>query len=115
MEKSLDLSYLQNISMGNKEFVLKLLQTFVEQTSLEMEKIHELSLKKDWDSLSASAHKIKPSFHFVGALEMEALLNTIEIEAKDKSKLAELPAHISIFLKACKEIIIAVKKEIENL
>lgn len=111
---SLDLSYLKSISMGNQDFELKLLRTFIEQTTLEIEKIREYHYKRNWDSLCASAHKIKVSFHIIGALEMEKLLNTIEDTIRNKKYFGKLPELISIFLQRCRKTIKDVKIEIEK-
>lgn len=111
---SLDLSYLKGISKGNKEFELKMLKTFVEQTSSEMEKIQISFQNKEWDALGGAAHKIKPSFHFIGELETEKLLTTIEGMAKQKNELEKLPGLVDIFLKSCKQTLENVKVEIEK-
>ncbi len=113
-KNSIDLFYLKNISMGNREFELKLLQTFVEQTDIEMKIIQESLQRKDWDALYASAHKIKPSLHFIGGLQTEALLKSIEGIVKDKINLEKLPELVSDFLKSCIQVIKEVKVEIEN-
>lgn len=115
MNKSvIDLSYLKNISMGNSAFELKLLKVFIEQTIVETTKIKEFVTNKDWILLSASAHKIKPSFHFVGCVETEKLLNKIEDGAKDKRKQEELPQLVEVFLQLSEQIIKDVKSEIEK-
>lgn len=114
VEKSLDLSYLKNISMGNPAFELKLLKVFIEQAATEMEKINEFLQEEDWDSIYASAHKIRPSFRFIDAVEIEALLNNIEGNIKNKKNLDKLPELVNKFFELCKESIENVKKEIEK-
>src|ERR1051326_2781624 len=49
IENLFSLSYLKNISKGNNEFELKMLKTFIEQTSSEMEKIKNAFKNQDWD------------------------------------------------------------------
>ena len=100
--------------MGSNDFELKLLKTFVEQTTIEMEKIREFLQKKDWNSLCASAHKIKPSFHFIGGLEAETLLTSMEDITRHKTNLGKLPELVGTFLQACKKTIGDVKIEIEK-
>src|SRR3954469_54546 len=113
-ETSIDLSYLKTISMGNKDFELKLLKTFLDQTAVEMEKIRASLQQKDLDSISAAAHKIKSSFHFLGALRTEELLNTIENIARYKKETEKLPGLVSSFLNACTKILEDVTLEIEK-
>jgi CheY-like chemotaxis protein/two-component sensor histidine kinase len=113
-ENSFNLSYLKNISKGNSAFELKMLQTFVEQTSIEKEKIQTFFQNQQWDLLSGSAHKIKPSFHFVGAFETEALLKNIEDTARSKTNLEKLPELVSKFLDTCSRTLEYVKSEIEK-
>jgi HPt (histidine-containing phosphotransfer) domain-containing protein len=114
MKKLIDLSYMKTISAGNRGFELKLLKTFIEQTSAEIEKIYRSNVQKDWNSIGLSAHKIKQSFHYIGALKTEILLNTIETIAGHKEQLEKLPELVNTFLGSCNRILEDVKEEIKR-
>jgi HPt (histidine-containing phosphotransfer) domain-containing protein len=109
-----DLTYLKNISKGNREFELKMLMTFMEQTSEEAAKISKCLVEKDWDSLYASVHKIKPSFHFIGARKTEKLIVAIEEMAREQNELNKLPHLINKFLQSCRNDMKAVNAAIEK-
>lgn len=112
--KVIDLSYLKTISTGNRTFELKILETFAEQATAETALMSDSLLKKNWNALYFSSHKIKPSFHFVGGLEAEILLNRIEGITRDKNGLEDLPGLVNTFLLLCKEILAEVRKAIEK-
>lgn len=113
-KNALDLSFLKQLSRGNESFELKLLKTFLEQTTLEMEKIKLAFLEKDWQALHNSAHKIKSSFHFIGELETEKILKTIEEICESENGLEQLPSLIDKFIGSCKRTLKNVKTEIEK-
>ncbi len=104
-ENAFDTSYLKNISNGNRDFEVKMLKTFLDQTNTEVSKISQYLQQKEWEPLGASVHKIKPSFHLVGALETEELLNTIEDMIRKGNDLDKLPELVSNFLIMCQKII----------
>lgn len=111
-KNSLDLSFLKSVSKGKKDFELKMLKTFLEQTGSEMEKIQTALQNKEWDLLCGSAHKIKPSFLYIGEIETEKLLNTIEDITRNKKNIEKLPELVGVFLKSCKQTLENVKAEI---
>ena len=86
-----DLTYLKTISRGNDEFLLKVIHTFISQVRSDLDKIQQYMDEKKWDSIHFIAHKIKPSFQFVGIKALEEVIVNIETYAKEQNNLDLLP------------------------
>jgi HPt (histidine-containing phosphotransfer) domain-containing protein len=81
-----DLSYLKEMSGGNKELVLEMISIFRDQVaefSSEMEK-HLAS--HDFESLGKLAHKAKSSVSIMGLQELASDLKDLENFARDGIK-----------------------------
>ncbi len=108
--KVTDLTYLKSISRGNDEFVKKMINSIITQVSEDLEKMQKLAVDNDWEALSFTVHKTKPSFHFVGIKSVQDGITAIEQYAKEKIHLETLPDLISsvtaIFEKAKKELVV---------
>lgn len=80
---TLDLAYLNELSGGSPEFMVEMIDVFIEQTPLYFAELSSAIAKGDWKSSGEAAHKIKPTMSFIGAEGARGLL--AEIERKCKS------------------------------
>lgn len=76
--KHIDLEYLKQISNGSNEFVIQMITVFTEEIPGEIENLQKHLKNKDWKSLRATAHKMKPSFSFMGVKELEGMIHSVE-------------------------------------
>lgn len=81
-----NLNALHNLSRGNKEFVLKMIQIFVTQVEEVVEKVSIAILNKDYDEVSRLVHKIKPSIEGVGVFSILDEVKLVEKLAKDNEE-----------------------------
>jgi len=107
--KHIDLTYLKQLSNGSNEFIIEMISVFMEQTPIEISNLEKYLEEKDWKSLRAIAHKMKPSFSFMGIKELDALIKLIEEYAANETNLELLPEMIAKLKKICYEAI----KELE--
>ena len=107
--KHIDLTYLKELSNGSKEFINEMISVFMEQTPVEIENLEKYLEAKDWKSLRAIAHKMKPSFSFMGIKELDVLIKLIEEYAANETNLDQLPEMISKIKNSSNEAI----KELE--
>ena len=88
-----NLTFLQNLSRGNNEFVDKMVAIFVEQTTDTIIKLTTAISIQDFKEVSRLIHKIKPSVESLGIAsinsEIKLLEKTAEI-AKDKEQIRVL-------------------------
>jgi len=84
--KYVDLSYLKEISLGNKDFIIEMIKIFENQVK-EFQNLMEKYLKeKDYINFSKIAHKAKSSVNVMGIKDLaEQLKNIEEIEKVDEN------------------------------
>ena len=107
-DKFTDLTYLKTIAKGNNDFMLRVINTFISQTKADIEKMRQYFDEKNFDAIYFIAHKMKPSFQFVGIKELNNVILDIETFSKEKNNLELLPGLISklysIYLSSVKEL-----------
>lgn len=108
--RSYNLDALNSLSRGDTAFVLKMLQIFMEQSILTIEKVEKAIHDNDFLEVSRLIHKIKPS---IESLEIQAIITPIKLLEKtaaenkesDKDAIVLLFDSIKIVLqKVCLEL-----------
>jgi HPt (histidine-containing phosphotransfer) domain-containing protein len=102
------------LSRGNKEFVIKIITVFINQTTQTIEKIDQAIKKIDYLEVSRLIHKIKPSVEGIGVfsiIDEIKLLEKIAHETQDKEQIESLFSNIKLVLE--KVIIQLQKNELE--
>ena len=107
--KHIDLTYLKQLANGSNEFILEMITVFMEQTPLEISNLEKHLKNKDWKSLHGTAHKMKPSFSFMGIKELENVIKLVNEYAANETNLDLLPEMVSKIKNTCNEAI----KELE--
>ncbi len=81
--RHVDLSYLKDMSGGNREVMLEMIELFNSQVPELIEKMKHQLQQKNIDELSRLAHKAKASAHIMGMEEAAAKLKSLEYSAKE--------------------------------
>lgn len=87
----LDLSYLRDMSGDSAEFIIEMIDMFKVQTPLYMADLGKAIEDKDWPRVSNCAHKIKPTFSYVGREDAKDHMQMMENNARDLKNIEELP------------------------
>ena len=93
----INLSYLKRISEGNDNFVIEMIEMFLNKTPIALEQMNQCFLKQNWKELRNIIHRIKPSFAYVGMQEIQTKLTSIESwndEMEDKKIVGALMREI---------------------
>ncbi len=90
-ERITDLSYLEQLSNGDKGFVKEMIEVFIVQTPEGLDNLERHLSNKDWKMVRAVAHKMKPSFTFVGVKELTGVMGLIEEYAESQTHLELIP------------------------
>lgn len=91
----LDLSYLKEMSGDSAEFMIEMLDTLVEQIPMYLDDLQKAVDAKDWKAASEFAHKVKPTFYYVGRDDMRDYMQVIERNAKEGLNLEAIPAALT--------------------
>jgi signal transduction histidine kinase/DNA-binding response OmpR family regulator len=100
----IELSFLKSISENNDQFFREFIQMFLTNTPKSIEEIENAVAEKDWEKIRMAAHKIKPSFNYVGLKEQNSQAAKIEELAK---KQENMPVITDLILKIKAACVIA--------
>ena len=89
-EFTLDLSYLDEVSGGNKEFIVEMIDMFVAQTPAQVSQLVQAIENGDYKSIASLAHKIKPTLAFVGVEEIRLAFAEAESSAREQRDLEKI-------------------------
>ena len=105
----LDLSYLTEMVGHNPEFMIEVFDTFIKQTPFYFAELEDALSIKNWDQVSNCAHKIKPTFSYIGRNDVKDFVQSIEYNARNHVALAQ----ISINVERLKELLIQIYAQLE--
>lgn len=88
----LDLSYLSDMSGDSAEFMIEMIDMFKQQTPLYMADLEHAVAEKNWANVSSFAHKIKPTFVYVGREDAKSHMQMIEHNARELKELDKIPS-----------------------
>ena len=77
-EKLYNLKKLNEISQGDGDFVRSMVVTFVENVTVDIDKIRSLISVNDWTAIGEKAHKLASNFAYLGANILHDLAAEIE-------------------------------------
>jgi HPt (histidine-containing phosphotransfer) domain-containing protein len=80
----IDLTYLKEVASENVEFMVDMIDLFMEQTPSYTQDLKNAIDQKNWEKIAQTAHKLKPTFTFMGIEAGRDLMSTIEHRAREK-------------------------------
>jgi HPt (histidine-containing phosphotransfer) domain-containing protein len=92
-----DLTYLKNMSNGNKDLILEMIGIFKSQVSEFSQDMDEYFRSNQFELLGRLAHKAKSSISIMGLNDLAMELKTFEILAKEGRETEKFPAFIDFF------------------
>jgi signal transduction histidine kinase/DNA-binding response OmpR family regulator len=104
-----DMHFLRELSDDNEQFYKDFLIMFLTNTPIAINAIKNAFVNDDWENLKLAAHKVKPSFNYVGLKELNALAAKIESQAKEKN-----PENIPAMITRIEEVMAYAIKELES-
>jgi|688.fasta_scaffold78135_3 HPt (histidine-containing phosphotransfer) domain-containing protein len=84
---NLDLSYLQDVANGSNEFMIEMIQLFLDQTPAYFEQLDQLINDLNWPDVAEISHKIKPTLTFMGIETARDSMAEIEQNARNLKNL----------------------------
>jgi len=109
--KAYSLEYLRSVSGNNEEFIREMVLTFTQTVPPVLADMKTAVEESDWEKLARLAHQIKPSFTLMGLNALRTNILFIEENAKQASKLDELPKVVSDFIRQCETILPELARE----
>ena len=81
--RKVDLSYLEDIAGGSNEFIIEMIDMFLEQTPGYCMQIKQAIIENDWKKVSDLAHKVKPTLAFMGSNAAKETMAGIEMDSRN--------------------------------
>ena len=88
-----DLSYLEDLSGGNRDFMREIIDMFVVQTPGDLQQLETLIDQRDWQQAASQAHRIKPTLNYVGANALRDELQQLERNAREETDVNQIRVH----------------------
>lgn len=79
----LDLSYLKDVASGSDEFMIDMIDLFLDQTPAYFEQLEQFISEENWSKVADIAHKIKPTLAFMGVDSARESMAEIEQTARN--------------------------------
>lgn len=87
----LDLAYLREMSGDSSDFMIEMLDAFLKQTPIYMSELEKAIVAEDWKATSEAAHKIKPTFYYVGREDARDHMQIMERNARELIDIQHIP------------------------
>ena len=78
VHKCYNLKKINEIANGDQGFVRDMLETFVENVTIDIERIQSFRPVENWTAIAETAHKLASNFAYLGANHLHALASNIE-------------------------------------
>ncbi|MCB0839305.1 MAG: response regulator, partial [Bacteroidetes bacterium] len=106
---------LYRLANKNKDFMINMLNIFVNNTHKNLSAMVAGMEKEDWDEVSMRAHKIIPPSRHLGLGMIVNQLKSIELDAMNKTNIENLPAAVKKVASEIEETIESIQKDIKNM
>ena len=101
----INLTYLKQIADGNDAFVIEMIEMFINKTPMALEEMTINFKQQNWEEVRKIAHRIRPSFGYIGMSDIQQTLVKIETlseEHKDPEQVNSLIQEVESFTRqAC--------------
>jgi len=117
-EFNIDLSYLRDVSSGSNEFMIEMIDLFLEQTPAFFEQLSQFISEENWTKVAEIAHKIKPTLAFMGADAAKESMAVIETNARNLTNTESISEVFKSLYEFSGDLFIKlneVKKELEQV
>jgi len=85
-----DLSYLKDVASGSDEFMIDMIDLFLDQTPGYFEQLDQFINESNWSRVADIAHKIKPTLAFMGVDSARESMAEIEQNARNLKNLESI-------------------------
>ncbi|HEX8376203.1 MAG TPA: Hpt domain-containing protein [Pedobacter sp.] len=106
----IDLTYLNEIAGGDAEFMIDMIDIFIEQTPTYTEQLIEAIHSKDWKTVGDIAHKIKPTLAFMGVNKAKDQMASIEQKARTETNVEDVAAEFAEVKIVCEKLYTGLEK-----
>jgi PAS domain S-box-containing protein len=111
----INLDFLKEISENNDQFFVEFIQMFLQNTPASISEIENAISNQNWEAIRQAAHKMKPSFNYVGLKELSGISAKIEDLAKRNEDMEMIKTNIEQIKKVCEIAYTELEQEIKTI
>lgn len=108
----INLDLLKMMSGENNDFVKEFIGVFLSSTPQSISTLLEHCKQGEWENIRQAAHKLKPTFTYIGLSELGTIAGKIEDLAKEKSKPEEIKKLAQKLEKECQKAVLQLENEL---
>ncbi len=112
MSRITDLSYLEMVSDGDKDFIQQVVVSFIENNQQIIESLKEEQSAENWVKMGQLIHKIKPSLEMVGLTPIKDKIITAESNLKNETDIENTLPLVDEIITNCLQAIEELKGDI---
>ena len=112
MGRITDLSYLEMVSDGDRDFIKQVVESFIDNNAKIIKSLKEEQAAKNWVGMGQLIHKIKPSLEMVGLTPLKEKIITAEANLKNETNIEETLPLVDEIIDNCQAAIEELKSEI---
>lgn len=110
-----DLSYLKEITGGEKSIVVEMVEMFIAQVDEFKTNLNQHLNDKNWVELGKEAHKAKSSVLIVGMEELGKNLKKLQLLTEEEKEIETYPDYVKMFVTQCDAAVVELQEELNNL
>lgn len=110
-----DLTNLKELANDDKDFMLEMIEKFLQKTPEELNALTVQTKDKNWAELRKVAHKLKQSLSFIGAKELKESVASIEEYCIEGSNLDEIPKLVKNLQESCEQLFKELKLKVKEM
>jgi len=114
-ELRIDLTQLTELSGGDPEFIVEILEMIIENTPAAIRSMTGLLEENDYEMLSKVAHKLKSTLNILSDQHVLQVLDWLEHTAKDKPDSPEIPVMVKYMSRYTEMLVEFLTREINHL
>ncbi|MRX46010.1 Hpt domain-containing protein [Pedobacter puniceum] len=111
----IDLSYLREVASENIEFMVEMIDIFLDQTPGYLSNLSDAIENKNWQKIAESAHKIKPTLGFMGIESARETMAEIELNARKQEDFENIVLKYNQMQEVFKTIFIKLEEKKQEL
>lgn len=87
MDHQINLNYLREVTGGDKDIMIEMIDIFLSETETVLSSIQECYNDGNWSQLASEVHKLKPTLMYVGLSEVHGIAESLEQNAKSGNQI----------------------------
>jgi HPt (histidine-containing phosphotransfer) domain-containing protein len=114
VEKIIDLTYIEEVAAGDREFIHEMIETFMRQVPEFVTHMQEFYVERDYKLLAKEAHTAKSSVMLFGLDDLARKLKEFQLQAEKGEHPETYVAFIREFEQTCLTAISQLEEELQK-